>query len=72
MKHLTSKDAQILLAIYQIKTDAHLIPFRAQVKKYTGKYYSVGTIHALLNRLHQDGYLKSYIKSQILEMLVKQ
>ena len=62
MKHLTRKEEQILLAIFQIKTDAYLIPIREQVKKYTGKYYSVGTIYAPLNRLHRDGYLGSYVK----------
>jgi DNA-binding PadR family transcriptional regulator len=62
MKHLTRKEEQILLAIYQIKRDAYLIPIREQVKKYTGTYYSVGTIYAPLNRLHRDGYLESYIK----------
>ena len=62
MKNLTRKEEQILLAIYQIKTEAYLIPIREQVKKYTGKYYSVGTIYAPLNRLHRDGYLESYIK----------
>ena len=62
MVNLTRKEEQILLAILQIGEDAYLIPIREQIKKYTGKYYSVGTIYAPLNRLHINGYLESSIK----------
>jgi len=62
MRGLTRKEEQILLAIYQIKEDSYLIPIREQIKKFTGKYYSVGTIYAPLNRLHINGYLESYLK----------
>jgi DNA-binding PadR family transcriptional regulator len=36
------------------------------IKKYTGKYYSVGTIYAPLNKLHIDGYLDSFLKKPLL------
>jgi PadR family transcriptional regulator PadR len=57
MKLFTKKEEQILLAIYHLKDEAYLIPIREEIKKYTGKYYSVGTIYAPLNRLHTYGYL---------------
>ena len=62
MSHLTKKEDQILLAIFQIGEDAYLIPIRERIKKFTGKYYSVGTIYAPLNRLHINGYLEAYVK----------
>jgi PadR family transcriptional regulator PadR len=62
MSGLTRKEEQILLAIYQIKENCYLIPIREQIKKFTGKTYSVGTIYAPLNRLHMNGYLESYVK----------
>lgn len=62
MSGLTRKEEQILLAIYQIKEDSYLIPIREQIKKFTDKYYSVGTIYAPLNRLHIKGYLESYLR----------
>ncbi len=62
MKTLTKKEEQVLLAINHLQDNAYLITIREQVKKYTGKYYSVGTIYAPLNRLHVNGYLESRVK----------
>ncbi len=62
MKIFTKNEEQILLAIYHLEDEAYLIPIRAEIKKYTGKTYSVGTIYAPLNRLHEYGYLKTYVK----------
>lgn len=58
MKIFTKNEEQILLAICHLGDDAYLIPIREEIKKYTGKIYSVGTIYAPLNRLHVYGYLK--------------
>jgi PadR family transcriptional regulator PadR len=62
LRVFTKKEEQILLAIYQLKNEAYLIPIREEIKKYTGKYYSVGTIYAPLNRLHSFGYLTAHVK----------
>ena len=61
MKLFTKKEEQILLAIYHLKDEAYLIPIREEIKRYTGKYYSVGTIYAPLNRLHTYGYLSAHV-----------
>jgi PadR family transcriptional regulator PadR len=62
MKAFTKKEEQILLAIFHLGNEAYLISIREKVKKYTGKYYSVGTIYAPLNRLHVYGYLTASVK----------
>ena len=62
MKVFTKNEEQILLAIYHLGEEAYLIPIREEIKKYTGKYYSVGTIYAPLNRLHKYGYLETFVK----------
>ena len=62
MKIFTKKEEQILLAIYQLKDEAYLIPIREKVKEFTGKYFSVGTIYVPLNRLHVYGYLEAQVK----------
>lgn len=62
MSGLTRKDKQVLLAVYQLRDDAYLIPIREEIRRFTGKVYSVGTIYAPLNRLHINGYLESYMK----------
>ena len=64
MKNLTRKEEQVLLAIHHLKDNAYLITIREQIKKYTGKNYSVGTIYAPLNRLHIHGYLESWLKKE--------
>jgi len=62
MRTFTKNEEQILLAIFHLKDEAYLIPIREMIKKFTGKYYSVGTIYAPLNRLHSRGYLKTYVE----------
>lgn len=61
MKVLTRQEEQVLLAVYHLEDNAYLIPIREQVKKYTGKYFSVGTIYAPLNRLSISGYLETFL-----------
>lgn len=58
MKLFTKKEELILLAVCQLGEEACLISIREQIKKFTGKTYSVGTIYAPLNRLHVYGYLE--------------
>lgn len=62
MKSLTRREEQVLLAVHFLKTEAYLIPIREQIKTYTGKEYSVGTIYAPLNRLLINRYLDSSVK----------
>ena len=62
MKVFTKKEEQILLSIYHLQDKAYLIPIRQEIKKYTGKEYSVGTIYAPLNRLHVYGYLTTNVE----------
>ena len=62
MKELTRKEEQILLAVHFLNDNAYLITIREQIKEYTGKYYSVGTIYAPLNRLHIKGFLSSLVE----------
>lgn len=63
MKAITRQEEQILLAIHNLGNDAYLIMVREKIKEYTGKYFSVGTIYAPLNRLDKLGYLETYYGS---------
>ncbi len=62
MVEITRKEEHILLAVHFLQKNAYLITIKDQIKKYTGKNYSVGTIYAPLNRLHINGYLESDLK----------
>ena len=59
MRDFTKKEEQVLLAVCNLGDDAYLMSIREEIRKYTGKYYAVGTIYAPLNRLHVYGYIKS-------------
>lgn len=59
MRAFTKKEEQILAAVLCLENNAYLISIREQIKSFTGRYYSVGTIYAPLNRLHVYGYLKT-------------
>ena len=62
MSGITRKEEQVMLAVYQLKEKAYLIPIRELIREFTGKTYSVGTVYAPLNRLHRHGYLESDIR----------
>ena len=62
MEELTRKEEQILLAVHFLKDDAILNTIKERIKQYSGKNYSLGTIYVPLNRLHNNGYLKSCLK----------
>lgn len=62
MESITRREEQVLLAVFHLKDEAYLILIREQIKKYTGKYYSVGTVYAPLNRLLINKYLTSFVK----------
>lgn len=57
MKIFTKKEELILLTVCHLGKEACLISIREQIKIFTGKTYSVGTIYAPLNKLHVYGYL---------------
>ncbi len=59
MDTLTRKEEQILMAIHYLRDNAYLITIKEQIKIFTGKSYSVGTIYAPLNRLFLNGFLES-------------
>lgn len=60
MYALTRKEEEILLAVYHLGDSAYLIPIQAEIQRFTGKHYAVGTIYAPLNRLYMNGLLQSH------------
>ena len=60
MKMFTKKEEQVLLAVCHLENNACLVTIQEQIRKFTGKKFSVGTIYAPLNRLFVYGYLELY------------
>jgi DNA-binding PadR family transcriptional regulator len=58
MTIFTKKEELIFLAVYHLGENACLITIRDEIKRFTGRTYSVGTIYAPLSRLEAYGYLE--------------
>jgi len=57
MKFLSRKEELILLTIWKLKDNAYGVPIREQISEATGKYWSIGAIYDVLDRLVSKGYL---------------
>ena len=61
MKYLTRQEVLILLSIFQLKDEAYLVSIRKQLKKITGRNWSMGAVYVPLDRLRRLGYLNTRI-----------
>jgi len=61
MKYLTRQEVLILLSIFQLKNEAYLVSIRKQLKKITGRNWSMGAVYVPLDRLRRLGYLETRI-----------
>jgi DNA-binding PadR family transcriptional regulator len=61
MAYLTRQEEQVLMAVLNLEDKAYLVTIREQIKQFTGKSYSLGTIYVPLNRLEKKGYLDSFL-----------
>ena len=49
---------RVFLAVFRLGENACLITIRDEIRRFTGRTYSVGTIYAPLSRLEAYGYLE--------------
>ncbi len=59
IKSLTRIEEVILLAVFQLGTDAYGVTIRAKVEAMTGKSFSVGAIYVPLDRLAKRKLLET-------------
>jgi len=57
MKFLSRKEELILLTIWKLKNNAYGVTIREQIADSTGKYWSIGAVYDVLDRLVSKGYL---------------
>jgi len=62
MKWLSRKEELVLLAIRKLGDNAYGVTIREQLAKITNKYWSIGAIYDVLDRLMQKGLLSSSVK----------
>ena len=51
MKWLSRKEEFVLLAILKLRKNAYGVTIRKQVADFTGKYWSIGAVYDVLDRL---------------------
>jgi PadR family transcriptional regulator PadR len=62
MKWLSRKEELVLLAVRKLGDNAYGVTIREQLAEVTKKYWSIGAIYDVLDRLAQKGLLESEVK----------
>ena len=61
MKMLSRKEELLLLAIWKLQENAYGVPIREHVSSQTRKYWSIGAVYDVLDRLTRKGYVATII-----------
>ena len=67
MRLLSRKEELLLLTIWKLKDNAYGVPIREHVSKRTGKYWSIGAVYDVLDRLTRSGYATATVGSPTAE-----
>ena len=64
---LSRKEELLLLTIWKLEDNAYGVTVREQVSKVTQKYWSIGAVYDVLDRLTRKGFVKTTISNPIAE-----
>lgn len=67
MKFLSRKEELILLTIWKLRDNAYGVTIREAISKSTKKYWSIGAIYDVLDRLVSKGYISAMISAPLAE-----
>jgi len=67
MKWLSRKEELLLLSIWKLQGNAYGVTIRRQLAKTTDKYWSIGAIYDVLDRLARKGLVTTKITSPLPE-----
>ena len=57
MRYLSRKEEMVLLIIWRLGDNAYGVPIRDEIIRISKKYWSIGAIHDVLDRLTRNGYV---------------
>ena len=60
MKLLTRAEELVLLSVWKLQEKAYSVQIREQLMEVTNKHWSFGAVYMPLERLEEQGYIKSY------------
>ena len=67
MRLLSRKEELLLLTIWKLQNNAYGVPIREHVSKSTKKYWSIGAIYDVLDRLTRSGLVTTHISEPLPE-----
>ena len=67
MKWLSRKEELLLLSIWKLQDNAYGVTIREHVSKTTKKYWSIGAIYDVLDRLTRKGFVTTIISEPVAE-----
>ena len=67
MKWLSRKEELLLLAIWKLQENAYGVTIREHVSKVSKKYWSIGAIYDVLDRLDRKGFVSTTISEPLAE-----
>ena len=67
MRYLSRKEEMLLLIIWRLGENAYGVPIRDEVMKISKKYWSIGAIYDVLDRLTRKGYVNRYMGESMKE-----
>ncbi len=67
MKILSRKEEMLLLTIWKLQDNAYGVPIREQVSASTKKYWSIGAVYDVLDRLTRKGLVQTTISEPTAE-----
>ncbi len=67
MKFLSRKEELVLLTIWKLSDNAYGVTIREQISKTTEKYWSIGAIYDVLDRLETKGMVSTFISGPVSE-----
>ena len=67
MKWLSRKEELLLLSIWKLKDNAYGVTIREHVSKTTDKYWSIGAIYDVLDRLTRKGLVNTVVGEPVKE-----
>ena len=67
MKLLSRKEELLLLTIWKLEDEAYGVPIREYISKATKKYWSIGAVYDVLDRLNRKGYVMTLVSEPLAE-----
>ena len=67
MEYLSRKEEMLMLIIWRLSENAYGVPIRDEIIKVSKKYWSIGAVYDVLDRLYRKGYVNRFMGDSMKE-----